>query len=268
MKASDCQVMTKPANHQYARVKGSQEHEFIDLTGNCPYLYPHIWCDNPCMSPPEPRYLSSRPEEMATEDVMRELGIYYERPIEEEGYYHLKRPDFRFYIPGLDFQSLDDKNRNHSRYQNPMEVRREFVKDTTLPLHIVGSFNLTRPGQDEFFRQTATGSSLHDFGFEYEENPLGFKDKLRYFFTELLERGKKILKQASESIRKRADSTRSTVGNYPNPRTGNIVTHHDLVARASRREIFLCLVKTVGLVGPAITAIALNLATTGPFGES
>jgi len=97
---------------------------------SCTYVYPHLWCDNPCETPPEHRYLSSRPEEMATEDVMIDLGIYYERPIEEEENYHVKRPDFYFFIPGLDVQALDNKNRNHSRYQNPDEVKREFVKET------------------------------------------------------------------------------------------------------------------------------------------
>ena len=187
---------------------------------NCPYVFPHWFCDNPCKTPPEPRYLSSRPEEMASEDVMRELGIYYERPIEEEENYHVKRPDFYFFIPGLDVQALDDKNRNHSRYQNPDEVKREFVKDTPFPLHIVGSFNLTRPGQMEFLRDTAAGSSLHDFGFKYEENPVGFKAKLRDFFTTQLEKGKKILEDGVRALRfveSGAAPSESTVGRDHTP---------------------------------------------------
>jgi len=69
-------------------------------------------------------------------------------------------------------------------------------------------------------RDTAVGSSLNDFGFKFEENPIGFKAKLRQFFTTQLEKGKKILEEkakALRSIESGAALPESTVGKYLSP---------------------------------------------------
>jgi hypothetical protein len=174
----------------------TREHEKVHPFGSdtCSSLTLNLHYGAPFASPSKLLSPSVSPEERAQEEVIREEEVEYTRPEFAGVPYYSRRPDFYLYFDGLGCISEETKNRKTTSYQDEVEARRDFSKQSPYPLYIWGSYNLTEQARNQMIANSPVGTTLcPPIGFRYQDNPDRWKEKYRIFIRKLKEKGVKLL---------------------------------------------------------------------------